>query len=188
MKMNRKWIGWTLGVLALCGTLSAASAVNDALDATDANSTIERGEGFWQRMRARHGAQRRALVRLVQKLGLSDAQCGLALQESRNTQPIVEQARREAARILIDAEDAGKSGRSSDVRERLKILRQQTFRKIEPMARQVVAALTPEQRQMIEAEASKHGRSFDEERFVRRTAFLLARPMTAALLEARLGR
>jgi Spy/CpxP family protein refolding chaperone len=188
MKMNRSWIGWTLGILGLCGTLSAAGAAGEGQTGSGTRSALERGDGFRQGSKDHHGARRRAVSGFLRHLNFSDAQRGLALQAARNAQPIVEEARREAARILVQAEDAGQNARSSAVREQLKSLRQQTFQKIEPLARQVVAALTPEQRQRIEDAARKHGRTFDEDRLVRRTARLLARPMTEALLEARLAR
>jgi hypothetical protein len=181
------WIGCALGVLGLCGTLTAASVVGDTLDGTGAKNRVERGEQALQRGRGRHGAHRVALARFVNKLNLTDAQRGLALQEARGTQPIVDQARRDAARILVAAEDARAGGQTVDVRAELKSLRQQTFEKIAPMARQVLASLTPEQHQAIADAAAKHGRKVDEDRLVRRTAFLLTRPMTAAILEARLG-
>lgn len=195
MKMTRTWIGWTLRVLCLCGTLSAAGAASDAvgstraaLGVTDRSGGLERGDGSGERHHARPGAERRGALRLLRRLDLSDDQCGLALQESRSARAIVEQARREAARILIEAEDAGNGARSDDVRARLESLRQETSAKLAPLARQVLATLTPEQHRRIEEHAARRGRSFDEQRLVRRLSFLLARPMTTALLEARLDR
>jgi hypothetical protein len=188
MKMNRNWIGWTLGLVAVCVTVTAAAALDNAVHTTNGASAIEKttqplasgGHG-----RAMH---RFAAARFLRKLGLSDAQRALALQEAKSTQPIVDAARRDAARILVDADDAKSRGERVDVRGELEALRGTTLAKLEPMAQRVIDSLSPEQRKTIEDASTKRGRAFDAKRLVRRTARLLARPMTAAILEARLTR
>jgi hypothetical protein len=193
MNMNRKWMGWTLGVLGFFGTLTAANALNFAQgdDGTGSNGikVVERGEpGAGKAAFAGRHGRRMAAAHFLQKLNLTDAQRALALQQALNTQPIVDQARRDTARILVAAEDARSKGQKVDVREQLKTVRQQTLAKLEPMAQQLIASLTPDQHKMIEDASTKRGQAFDEKRLVRRTAILLSRPMTAAILEARLGR
>jgi hypothetical protein len=187
MKFNRTWIGWTLGVACVCGMLGTAYALSDLADGA-ATSAVASGKQFWQRIRAGRAAKHAAILRFVDKLGLSDAQRGLALQQARAARAIVDQARSEAARILVKSDDARKSGQTVDARSELKALRQRTLEQIEPLARQVVASLTAEQHQMIVDENTRRGRTFDENRLVRRTALLLAQPMTVALLEARMTR
>jgi hypothetical protein len=186
MKLNRTWIGWTLGILCVCGMLNAAHAVAAFVDG--GAGAAASGKHFWQRMRAGRGAREATLLHFIDKLGLSDAQRGAALQEARAAQAIVEGARRDAARILVSAREAKKSGQNVDARAELKALRQRTRAQLEPLGRQVVASLTAEQHQMIVDENTRHGRTFDEQRLVRHTASLLARPMTVALLEASLTR
>jgi hypothetical protein len=188
MKFNRTWIGLTLGLACACGMLGTAYAFSALADDAGATSAFASGKHFWQRMRAGRGARQAAVLHFVDKLGLSDAQRGLALQEARAAQAIVEQARRDAARILVIAHDARKSGQTVDARAELKALRQRTQAQLEPLGRQVVGSLTAEQRQLIVDENARRGRTFDEARLVRRTASLLALPMTVALLEARMTR
>jgi len=192
MKMNRNWIGSTLGLVAVCVTVTAATALDNVARATnDTPSGARAIETTAQPLTpGGHGRamQRWAAARFVRKLDLSDAQRALALQEAKSTQPIVDAARRDAARILVDADDAKSRGDRVDVRGELEALRSATLAKLEPMAQRVIDSLSPEQRKTIEDASTKRGRAFDEKRFVRRTARLLARPMTAAILEARLTR
>ena len=187
MKMWKS-MAWTLGVLGVCTVFSAAAAAGDASGGSNGTQVVERGAKEAPAGRREHGARRQALVRFVRKLGLTDAQESLALQQTKSAQPIVEQARRDAARILVDADAARTRGEKVDVRAQLKSLRQATLAKLEPMAQQVLASLSPEQHKMIEDASTKRGGTFDEARLVRRTAIALSRPMTAAILEAHLAR
>jgi hypothetical protein len=182
MNLSQK-MTWTLGVLGVCAMLSAAAVASDTNGATSGTSVAERGDS--KPAQARHAQSARRFAAFVRKLGLTDAQRSLALQQAKSTQPIVEQARRDAAQILVDADAARSRGEKVDVRAELKSLRQATLTKLEPMAQQVIGSLTPEQHKIIEDASTTRGRTFDEARLVRRTAIALSRPMTAAILEAR---
>jgi len=176
---KRNWIALgCLGVVA-AGVLAAA-AVADEPSADGPRAGARRHAARILRHRRGH---RLSALKLAESLQLSDAQRQLALDKARAAAPIAEQTRRDAARILVDRASAGRDA----TREKLRALRAEVAGKLLPLAKEVVASLTPEQRAKIQEAAAKHGRAFDEARFERRVARMLARPMTAALLEAKLS-
>lgn len=162
----------------------------------------ERG-GWKERARAA-AARRRGRHDLVKSLELSDDQRRVALEKARAAQPIVDAWRRKVAEHRV-AERAAADGRTTDgaaaepTKEERRTrrdarradrtrLREELATALAPLARDVVAALTPEQRARIEGFAAARGRNLDEAALVRGVSRMLVRPMTVPMLEARLAR
>ena len=132
---------------------------------------------------------------LLASLQVSDEQRHTVLEKARAAAPIVSAGKDEARRIVAQAWAAAAKDPNADrkalresVRTQLRALREKTRGQVEPLAKDVVASLTPEQRAKLEAAAAKHGRTLDDARLVRRTARMLSRPMTVPYLEARLAK
>lgn len=190
IKMNG--LSLTLAALAL-GTLLAATAI--AQESTGHGRHDGQGQddhpGRRQRPHGRRHHRRPPVPNgFLRSLEITDAQRGIALQEARLAAPIAESARDEARRILARAWAQAQNGGDrqalrESVRAQIKTLRENAFTNVEPLARRLLSTLTPEQRARIEAAAKARGRSVDEDRLVRRAAFLLTRRMTVPMLEAR---
>jgi hypothetical protein len=132
---------------------------------------------------------------LLASLNVTDDQRRTALEKARAAAPIVSAARDEARRVVAQARAAAAKDPAADrkalresVRTQLQALRERTRGQVEPLAKDVLASLTPEQRAKIDAAAAKRGRTVDEGRLTRRVARMLARPMTVPYLEARLAK
>jgi len=142
------------------------------------------------RHEGRHARKRAGWARLkaFESLGFTAEQRHLMIERARAIAPIVESGKAEARRLiaqaLVEAETGDQDAIRARVKESLKALRKGAAEKIAPLARDVVASLTPEQRAKIEAFAAKHGRTVDDDMLVRRFGRALARPMTLAYLEA----
>lgn len=183
-----KWIGAGLVALALGGSLAFAASGQGGLHLGRA------GLGHGRRAYRMEG--RGEMHGLLESLQITNAQRAVLLQQAQAAEPIAANARKEAARILVASHDPnGTGGGSGDdkatrasVREQLKNLRERTFSEVEPLARQALGTLTPEQRAKIDEAAAKHGRTADEGKLLQGVAFWLMRPMTVPMLEARLGR
>jgi Spy/CpxP family protein refolding chaperone len=186
------WIA--LGLAAALAVGAAASA--DAGDGLrDGN---RRGRRALVRARMRHAAQHRraASIAFLASADVTNEQRALVLEKARAAAPILAESRRQARTIVAEAwVAAGAQGAQSDraavraaVREKLKTLRAETKGRIDVLAKEVVASLTPEQRQKLEARAAKRGRTLDDARLTRFAAALIRRPMTVAYLEARQGK
>jgi hypothetical protein len=132
---------------------------------------------------------------LLASLQVTDDQRRTVLEKARAAAPIVSAGKDEARRIVAQARAALAKDPAADrralresVRTQLRALRAKTRGQVEPLAKDVVASLTPEQRAKLEAAAGKHGRTLDDARLTRRAARMISRPMTVPYLEARLSK
>lgn len=178
-----------LATIALTAVVLAASAT-DASAGDGARGARPRGARFERgprggSLRDRFRAHRHRRAEMLRTLGVTADQQRAALEKARAAQPVVADARRELAKLLVQepADDAARTARRDAIRD----LRRRTGEKLAPLAKDVVASLTPEQRAKLQGFAAARGRTFDEEKFVRRVGRWLARPMTAEVLEARLS-
>ena len=217
MRLTAKWFRakwFTTATLAAAlgaaGTLTAATAV--AQDGTAPRAREGRGGALRQefgrsgaqgarRFRMKHRMQRVAAVRqrLAETMQWTPDQQRLALEKARAAQPIVAEARKELARILAqgapgaNTDGTGEAGKAAKQtgrkaqRDAVRTLRHATAEKLAPLAKDVVAGLTAEQRAKLEGFAAARGRKLDDGKLTKRISKWLARPMTADLLEARLG-
>jgi Spy/CpxP family protein refolding chaperone len=137
--------------------------------------------------------QRRRGMAFLQSLQFTDAQRQVMLDKARAAATIVQGSKAEARKIVAaawaKAGDASvdKKAIRADVKTQLEALRAKTWPQIEPLAKDVVASLTPEQRQKIDAAAGKRGKTLDDAKLTKLFGRLLSRPMTVPYLEARLG-
>lgn len=184
-----KITGWiALG----CVTLVAGGTLASVAGAGDDGS----GGGFGKRAHMRRFLEARRdrrgkVAKFIESLQITDAQRQLMLDKARAAEPIAAEARKELARILVAAQDAGKTGDPAEARraahEKVRGLKEATLAKLEPLAKEIVASLSPDQRKKFEEAAARHGRTFDEARLVKRLSRWLTRPMTVPMLEARLA-
>lgn len=197
-----------LAVAAVAAMIGGAATPAVAQDAGGADPGL--GAERAERRHQRHGRHRQmrkhrraagksaaSRLELLRGLGLSDAQLRTVLEKARAAQPIAADARRELARTLTDARGSvlGADTAASDdprrtarraLRTKLKELKSRTGEKLAPLARDVLAAFTPEQRATITGFAAARGRRLDDATLVRAVGRRLARPMTVELLEAQL--
>jgi hypothetical protein len=147
----------------------------------------------------RGGAQSEAVQKrgkglaFLSSLQLTDAQRQTMLDKARAAAPIVQGAKAEARKLVAAAwakagdANVDKQAVRADVKTQLQALRAKTWPQIEPLAKDVVASLTPEQRQKIDAAAGKRGKTVDDAKLTKLMGRLITRPMTVSYLEARLG-
>jgi hypothetical protein len=200
MRLSTKWLAMVT-MAAVLGTGAATAAAQDGKGNAEGKGRhgqrqggrrgqhARGGQGMRQRgMHARKAQMRRAVA---QALALTPEQQRAALEKARAAQPIVAEARKERAKLLAQAQAAAttdtKGADRTAQRAAMKDLRTRTAEKLAPLAKDLVATLTPEQRAKLEGIAAARGRKFDEAKFVRRVSHWLARPMTADMLEAKLG-
>lgn len=144
--------------------------------------------------------RRQKFADFLASLNSTDEQRRVVLEQAKAAAPIVRSAHDEARGLIAKAwatavkdtntKDTAidrKAARES-VKEQLKALHERTKAQIEPLAKQVVATLTAEQKATIQAHAGKHGKTVDDAKLTKFAAHLITRPMTAAYLEARLAR
>jgi Spy/CpxP family protein refolding chaperone len=182
--MTKKKLRVLAGVIAVLACAAASPALA---------GEGRRGFGKARKAAPLAAKERRARAnRLIRSLDATDAQRALVLEKARAAAPIVAGARDEARRIVARAwvaagEKAGTDRKSirAGVREEMKALRERTRAQVEPLARDVAASLTAEQRAKIEAAFAKKGRTLDDAKLTRIAARLISRPMTVAYLEAR---
>jgi hypothetical protein len=141
------------------------------------------------------GERRDRFLQFLVSLQATDDQRRLVLEKARAAEPIVTEVRAERRRIVAKAWAAAAQDPKADrqslrttMRTELQALGEKTRTQLEPLAKDVVAALTEEQRQKLQEAAARHGRSADDAALTRFATRLISRPMTAAYLEARLGR
>jgi hypothetical protein len=137
---------------------------------------------------------RREVARALQ---WTDEQRRVVLEKARAAETIVAQSRRDRAKLLVEEEDARRA-RTPDGprptaedrsarRTARRALREKLATDLAPLAKDVVATLTPEQRARLEGFAAARGRKLTDDALVRWTSRLLSRPMTVPMLEARLA-
>lgn len=188
---SRTWTAVIVAAALAAGAATASFAGDDSARPRAGRAARLRG--------ARRDRFRRAMRQerrdLLTSLGVTDEQRRTVLEKARAAAPIVSGAKDEARRIVAQAWAAAAKDPSADrkairesVRAQLKALRDKTRGQVEPLAKEVVAALTPEQRAKLDAAAAKHGGTVDEARLVRRAARMISRPMAAPYLEARLAK
>ena len=137
------------------------------------------------RTRARAN-DRGELRRFLRKLDATDAQRATALEQARAAKPIARAARLEGREIRIEARREHPGDREAaraTARERIRDLRERTLASLEPLARKVVATLTPDQRKKLEDAARARGKELDAARLEKLVSWLLTRPGTLAHLE-----
>ena len=184
--------------VALAGALATSALAGDGAGRHGGRHAGRHGERRAElRERFRQGVtqRRRKAADFLASLQSTDEQRRVVLEQAKAAAPIVRAAREEARGLIAKAWAAATKDGTIDrkaareaVKEQLKALRERTRAQVEPMAKQVVATLTPEQRATIQAHAAKHGRTVDDAKLAKFAAHLITRPMTAAYLEARLAR
>jgi hypothetical protein len=167
-----KTLALTMGALLAMSAMSLAAG--------------DRGDGHARKNVRAALAQRGQIAR---KLQFTEAQRVQALSAARTIQPAARAAREEARQIIADARAKNPTGDRAAIRDavksRIQELRQRVLATAEPQARSLAATLTPEQRQKLNEIAAKHGRAFDENRFVGRLSKLLASKRAVTFLERR---
>jgi hypothetical protein len=157
-----------------------------------------RGEGkrdAWRhRVREALRERRGKAFEFLASMQFTDAQRQVMLDKARAAAPIAEASRAEARRITAAAwakattdAAADRAALRAEKQSRIKALRARTWPQVEPLAKDVLASFTPEQRQKIADAAAKRGRPIDDARLTKLIGFMLTRPMTVPYLEARLG-
>lgn len=132
------------------------------------------------------GRDRGELRRFLRKLDATDAQRATALEQARAARPIARAARLEGREIRVEARREHPGDREAaraTARERIRDLRERTLASLEPLARKVVATLTPDQRKTLEDAARARGKELDAARLEKLVSWLLTRPGTLAHLE-----
>jgi Spy/CpxP family protein refolding chaperone len=152
-----------------------------------------------RRDHARQGMRHRRgrFFEFLASLQFTDAQRQTMLDKARTAAPIVESARAEARRLVAnawaqaskDAKDGtvDRAALREQVKTQIKALREKTWPQIEPLAKDVAATLTPEQRQKLVDAGVKRGRTVDDAKIAKFMGMLITRPMAVPYLEARLG-
>jgi len=153
-----------------------------------------RGQGKAGQSTGRETVQKRGKgPAFLASLQLTDTQRQVMLDKARAAAPIVEGSKAEARKLVAAAwakagdANVDKKAIRADVKTQLQALRAKTWPQIEPLAKDVVASLTPEQRQKIDAAAGKRGKTVDDAKLTQLMGRLISRPMTVSYLEARLG-
>jgi hypothetical protein len=182
--LNRRWMAlFTAAVLAGC--LTTVAVAGDG-----------RHGGHGRRAKAQKVMRdRRAkLFRFLATLQFTDAQRQTMLDKARAAVPIVEGARAEGRRLVAAAwaqaakdPNTDRAALRTQTKAALQALKAKTWPSIEPLAKDVVATLTAEQRQKIADAAAKRGRTVDDAKLAKFMGFLITRPMAVPYLEARLG-
>ena len=199
--MTRTILGLAAFTVAavLASTISLDSAQAQERDPGERRAPrLERGRpgGGAARMRFRRHLMR-ARGEVARALELTDDQRRVVLEKARAAEPIVAQGRRDRAKLLVAERDARRA-RTADAprptaedraaqRAARRAVREKLAADLAPLAKDVVATLTTEQRARLEGFAAAHGRKVTDETLVRRTSRMLARPMTVPMLEARLS-
>ena len=179
--MNR--IVALLAFSVLVPNLPPARADAPAAQRPDVAGTRRPGAAARARERTR---ERGELRRFLRKLDATDAQRATALEEARAARPIARAARLEGREIRVEARREHPGDRDAaraTARERLRDLRQRTLASLQPLARKVVATLTPDQRKTLEDAARARGKELDAARLEKLVSWLLTRPGTLARLE-----
>ncbi|MCE9634502.1 MAG: hypothetical protein K8T90_02250 [Planctomycetes bacterium] len=151
-------------------------------------------------LRERFGKMRHRRQAVVQALAFTPDQQRMALEKARAAAPIVAEARKELAQVLVKAQAETATGTPevkpdretrkaahAQHREAVRELRKRTAEKLAPLAKDLVASLTPEQRTKLEGMAAARGHKLDDAKLVKVVTRWIARPMTADVLEAKLG-
>jgi len=143
----------------------------------------------------RHRADARGEI--ARALQLTDDQRRVVLEKARAAEPIVAQGRRDRAKLLVEEHEARRARTAESPRPTAedraarrtahRALRDKFAADLAPLAKDVVATLTPEQRARLEGFAAARGRKLTDEALVRWTSRMLSRPMTVPMMEARLA-
>ena len=187
---NGKWMAVAVAA-ALAGGLATVALAGDGRGDARHGGRGGRRANARQLMKER----RTKMLQFLGSLQFTDAQRQVMLDKARAAAPIVEAARAEGRRIVAQAwAQAAKDGATVDraalraqVKTQLQALRAKTWPQIEPLAKDVVATLTPEQRQKFQDAAAKRGKTIDDAKLAKFAGFLITRPMAVPYLEARLG-
>ncbi len=128
------------------------------------------GDGHRRRQRGRE---------LLRSLDVSESQKEQARAVAQSLQPIVDELRPRVVPLLKQARDLVRNGDREAARElletELRPIRKDALARAKPLVQPLVGTLSPEQRAKLEAAAAARGGSFDEERFTKRLAWMLAR-------------
>jgi Spy/CpxP family protein refolding chaperone len=115
--------------------------------------------------------------RFVRSLDLSEAQRATFREAREATAAVRKDARTQVRTALAEARKAGDRSEPARaaLREKVRAVRASALRAVEPQAKRVLDAITPEQRAKIEERAKACGRTVDEARLLRRVEQLLLR-------------
>jgi Spy/CpxP family protein refolding chaperone len=193
MSKNR-WSALVLGaVMAIAFASSALAGDGSSGDAPKDGARASRRAALRERLREGVKRRRMASMKFLESLQATDEQRALVLEKAKAAAPILAEARRQARTILAQArasnsKDGAKIDRKAareSVKAQIQTIRDQARAQIDGLAKDVVASLTPEQRQKLQDVAARHGKTVDDARLTRLAAALISRPMTSAYLEAR---
>ncbi len=195
---NRKWLAAAAVATVLAGGLATAALAGDGSSSGGGQPSGQpAARGGW-RMKLRQLIQRRRARALgfLASLQFTDAQRQMMLDKARAAAPIVEGAKADARKVVAQAwaqasQSGGKIDRAAlraQVRDQVKAIREKAWTQLEPLAKDVVATLTPEQRQKFQDAATKHGRTLDDAKLAKFMGRLITRPMAVPYLEARLAK
>jgi Spy/CpxP family protein refolding chaperone len=128
----------------------------------------------------------------IATLAPTDEQRQLLVEKARAAATIVKSAQEETRRIVnaslaATTKDGSKPDRKAAraaVKQKLVQVRDHARSQLEPLARDVVASLTPEQRTKLQSTAGKRGKSVNDAQLVRLAAIAISRPAAVKLLEA----
>jgi hypothetical protein len=154
--------------------------------AAERPGVVARIQGRAQAKPRARAKDRGELRRFLRKLGASDAQRAVALEQARAAGPIARAARLEGREIRVESRREHPNDREAaraEARERIHDLRERTLASLQPLARKVVATLSPDQRKTLEDAARARGKELDAARLEKLVSWLLTRHGTLAHLQ-----
>jgi len=181
---SKRWTTVAVVAAVLAGGLATAAFAGDGKHGGRGRRAEAR-----QAMKMRRGK----MLAFLASLQFTDAQRQVMLDKARAAAPIVESTKADARKIIAAAwAKAGdatvdRKALRADAHAQIKALREKAWTQIEPLAKDVVATLTPEQRQRFQDAASKHGKTIDDAKLAKFMGRLITRPMAVPYLEARLA-
>src|SRR5262249_49882348 len=142
--------------------------------AGDGEGRAARRAALREKIREAVQNRRQRVMEFLASLQVTDDQRRVVLEKAKAAAPIVagakDEARRIVAQALANATRAGRVDRKAArlaVGAELKALRERTRAQLEPLAKDVVGSLTPEQKQKLQEAATKRGRTLDDAKLAR---------------------
>lgn len=174
--MNAKWMTLTAAlVLCTAGTTTFAQVRTPAAGDTPGRET--------RAPHARHeGGVRARRDGLAHRLGLTEAQRTQLRADLERVAPELRAARERARELVRSARQDGEitPAERAELRTQLRALRDEARETVLQGARALVASLTAEQRQRLEARAKAHGKTLDDTRLGERIAAHVVRKLARA--------
>lgn len=165
----------------------------------------ERGGRLGAFMKHR-GARKARMSAFRDEMQVTDAQRQLFVEKARAAQPALEAARKDIAAAIVTAraafaaekaklssttpapDAAARKAAFEAIRAPVKAAREKAEAALAPFAKDLVAALSPEQRARMEGFAAGRGRKLDDARLQRAAMRMLRNPMALAIAEAELAK